>query len=105
MQSVRVAPPFHHATGELVDDDDLVVLDDVIGIGGEQLVRAQPRKPTPRAVSSLFRIDTFSPPEKCHYHDISLIAPWGSFVSLADQRGLTSAVALKNPPYPPYVAR
>ena len=32
VQAVRVAPALHHAAGELVDDDDLVVLDDVVGI-------------------------------------------------------------------------
>ena len=41
VQPLRIAPAFHHAAGELVDDDDLVVLDDVVGVAGEQLVRAQ----------------------------------------------------------------
>jgi hypothetical protein len=41
VQSLRVAPPLHHAAGELVDDDDLVVLADVVSVAGEQLVRAQ----------------------------------------------------------------
>ena len=41
VQAVGIAPPLHHAPGELVDDDDLVVLDDVVGVAAEQLVRAQ----------------------------------------------------------------
>ena len=41
MQPVRVAPPLHHAAGELVDDDDLVVPDDVVDVAREQRVRAQ----------------------------------------------------------------
>ena len=41
VQPVGVAPAFHHAAGELVDDDDLVVLDDVVGVAAEQLVRPQ----------------------------------------------------------------
>ena len=41
VQPLRVAPAFHHAAGELVDDDDLVVLDDVLGVAREQLVRPQ----------------------------------------------------------------
>ena len=41
VQPVRVAPAFHHAAGELVDDDDLVVLDDVVDVAAEELVRAQ----------------------------------------------------------------
>jgi hypothetical protein len=36
-----VAPARHHAAGELVDDDDLVVLDDVVLVALEQLVCAQ----------------------------------------------------------------
>ena len=31
VQAFRVAPALHHAAGELVDDDHLVVLDDVVG--------------------------------------------------------------------------
>ena len=41
MQALAVAPAFHHAAGEFVDDDDLVVLDDVVDIAREQLVGAQ----------------------------------------------------------------
>ena len=41
VQALRVAAALHHPAGELVDDDDLVVLDDVVGVAAEQLVRAQ----------------------------------------------------------------
>ena len=41
MQSLGVAPAGHHASGEFVDDDDLVVANDVILVAVEQLVRAQ----------------------------------------------------------------
>ena len=41
MQAVGKAPPRHHAPGELVDQHDLVVADDVILVAMEQLVRAQ----------------------------------------------------------------
>ena len=41
VQAFREAPPLHHAPGELVDDDDLVVHDDVVGIACEQLVRPE----------------------------------------------------------------
>ena len=41
MQAFGVAPSLHHATGELVDDDDLVVLDDVVAVALEQLVGAE----------------------------------------------------------------
>ena len=41
MQAFGIAPAGHHAAGELVDDDDLVVLDDVILVALEQLVGAQ----------------------------------------------------------------
>ena len=41
VQPLGIAPALHHAAGELVDDDDLVVLDDVVGVAGEQLVGAQ----------------------------------------------------------------
>ena len=41
MQTFGIAPAFHHAAGEFVDDDDLVVLDDIIDVAGEKLVRAQ----------------------------------------------------------------
>ena len=35
VEAVRPAPAFHHPAGELVDDDDLAVLDDVVGIALE----------------------------------------------------------------------
>ena len=38
VQAVGIAPPLHHAPGELVDDDHLAVLDDVILVALEQLV-------------------------------------------------------------------
>ncbi|MFK4608031.1 hypothetical protein ABIF57_007483 [Bradyrhizobium diazoefficiens] len=41
VQAFRIAPARHHAAGELVDDDDLVVADDVVLVAGEQRVRAQ----------------------------------------------------------------
>ncbi len=41
MQTLGVAAALHHPAGELVDDDHLVVLDDVVGVAREQLVRAQ----------------------------------------------------------------
>ena len=41
MQALRIAAAFHHAAGELVDDDDLAVLHDVILVAHEQLVRAK----------------------------------------------------------------
>ena len=41
VQPFGVAAPLHHAAGEFIDDDDLVVLDDVIGVAGKQLVGAQ----------------------------------------------------------------
>ncbi len=41
VQPVGIAPAFHHAAGELVDDDHLAVLDDVILVALEELVRAQ----------------------------------------------------------------
>ncbi len=41
MQPLRIAAAFHHAAGELVDDDDLVLLHDVITVALEQLVRPQ----------------------------------------------------------------
>ena len=34
-------PAFHHPTGELVDQDDLVVLDDVVRVALVELMRAQ----------------------------------------------------------------
>ena len=41
VQAFRIAPARHHAAGELVDDDDLVVADDVVLVALEQLVGAQ----------------------------------------------------------------
>ena len=41
MQAFRIAPARHHAPGELVDDDDLAVADDVVLVALEQLVGAQ----------------------------------------------------------------
>ena len=41
VQTFREPPALHHAPGELVDDDDRVVLDDVIGISFEQSVGAK----------------------------------------------------------------
>ena len=39
MQPLGVAPPGHHASGELVDDHDFVVADDVVLVALEELVR------------------------------------------------------------------
>ena len=41
VQAFGIAPALHHAAGELVDDDDLVVADDVILVAREQRVGAQ----------------------------------------------------------------
>ena len=41
VQAFRIAPALHHAAGELVDDHDLVVADDVILVALEQRVGAQ----------------------------------------------------------------
>ncbi len=41
VQAFGVAAAFHHAAGELVDDDDLVLAHDVIDVAGEQRMRAQ----------------------------------------------------------------
>ena len=41
MQAFRIAPPLHHAAGEFVDDDDLVVSHDVFGVARKQFVRPQ----------------------------------------------------------------
>ena len=41
VEAVRIAPAGHHAAGEFIDDDDLVVLDDIILVALEQLVGAQ----------------------------------------------------------------
>jgi hypothetical protein len=41
VQAFGEAPARHHAAGELVDDDDLAVADDVVLVALEQLVRLQ----------------------------------------------------------------
>ena len=41
VQALGVAPSLHHAPGELVDDDHLVVLDDIVAVALEELVRAK----------------------------------------------------------------
>ena len=41
MQTFGIAAARHHATGELVDDDDLAIAHDVVLVGGEQLVGAE----------------------------------------------------------------
>ena len=41
MQPFRIAAARHHAAGELVDDDDLAVADDVVLVAREQLVGLQ----------------------------------------------------------------
>ncbi len=41
VKPVRPAPPIHHPPGKLVDDDDLVVLDDIIDVLFEHLVRLE----------------------------------------------------------------
>ena len=41
MQALGIAPARHHASGELVDDDDLAVADDVVLVALEELVGAQ----------------------------------------------------------------
>ena len=41
MQALGIAPALHHAAGELVDDNDLVILDDVVGVDREELVGPQ----------------------------------------------------------------
>ena len=41
VQALRPATPVHHAAGELVDDDDLAVLHDIVGVALEHHVRAQ----------------------------------------------------------------
>ena len=41
VQAFGIAPARHHAAGELVDDHDLAVADDVVLVAGEQRVRAQ----------------------------------------------------------------
>ena len=41
MQPVRPAPALHHASGEFIDDNDLVVTHDVVYFAFEKRVRAQ----------------------------------------------------------------
>jgi hypothetical protein len=41
VQAFRIAAAGHHAAGELVDDDDLAVLDDVVLVALEQAMRLQ----------------------------------------------------------------
>ena len=41
MQAVGVAPALHHPAGELVDDHDLAVLDQIVDVAGEQAMRPQ----------------------------------------------------------------
>ena len=41
MQAFRITAALHHAAGELVDDDDFVVLDDVVAVALEQRVGAE----------------------------------------------------------------
>ena len=41
VQAFGIAAAFHHAAGEFVDDDDLVVLDDIVLVPLEQQVRLQ----------------------------------------------------------------
>ena len=41
MQTFRIAPARHHAAGELVDDDDFAVADDIVLVAREHLVGAQ----------------------------------------------------------------
>ena len=41
VQPLRPAPSVHHSAGKLIDDDDLAVLDDVIGVATEHHIRAQ----------------------------------------------------------------
>ena len=36
-----IAPALHHAAGELVDDDDLAVLDDIVDVAAEHGVRLE----------------------------------------------------------------
>ncbi len=41
MLAVRIAPTLHHAPGELIDDDNLVVFDDVLGVARKDFVRSK----------------------------------------------------------------
>ena len=41
VESFGITPPRHHAAGEFVDDDDLVILDDIVLVALEQLVGAE----------------------------------------------------------------
>jgi hypothetical protein len=59
VQAFRIAAARHHAAGELVDDDDLVVLDDVVLVALEQLVGAQ------RLVDVVDQVDVLDVVERC----------------------------------------
>ena len=41
MQAIRIAPAFHHAAGEFINNDDLVLPDNVFNIAREKRVRPQ----------------------------------------------------------------
>ncbi|MNL85628.1 hypothetical protein D3C87_2140030 [compost metagenome] len=41
VQAIGPAATVHHAAGEFVDDDDLVVLDDIVGVDPEHHDRLQ----------------------------------------------------------------
>src|SRR3546814_5557823 len=41
VQAVGPAAPVHHAAGKLVDDHDLAVLDDIVGVDAKHLDRLQ----------------------------------------------------------------
>ena len=41
VQAFGIAAAFHHAAGEFVDDDHLVVLDDIVLVAVEQVMRFQ----------------------------------------------------------------
>ena len=53
MQSVGIASPGHHPAGELVDDHDVVIADDVVLIAREELMRAE------RLVHMVHQADAF----------------------------------------------
>jgi hypothetical protein len=41
MQALRIASARHHAPGELVDDHDLAVANDIVLVAGKQRMRTQ----------------------------------------------------------------
>ncbi len=41
VQAFRIAPARHHAAGEFIDDDNLVIADDIVLVALEQLVGAK----------------------------------------------------------------